>query len=188
MQLRTLGAIFPSSAPHTNPQGTSHRSWRGRRDGTEEQCGEISVDTTPSQGEARPRAQLRGRKLPPGREEAPSWAEGHPAAESGRGGEGRLLSTTLQSPPTPGHAVQTHLQRVHHTIGQHGHLPGHRLDALLKLGDVSRGQHIPQGHAACKRREGVTQRLQEALPSPQGPPARLAGPPGAYSAPGPPAP
>ena len=30
MQLRTLGAIFPSSAPHTNPQGTSHRSWRGR--------------------------------------------------------------------------------------------------------------------------------------------------------------
>lgn len=36
------------------------------------------------------------------------------------------------------------LQRIHHTIGQHSHLPGHRLDTLLKLGNVSCGKHIPQ--------------------------------------------
>lgn len=41
------------------------------------------------------------------------------------------------------------LQRIHHTIGQHSHLPSHRLDTLLKLGNVSCGEHIPQRYASC---------------------------------------
>lgn len=45
---------------------------------------------------------------------------------------------------------QPHLQRVHHTVGQHGHLPGHRLDTLLKLGNVRRGEHVAQRYATCK--------------------------------------
>ena len=45
---------------------------------------------------------------------------------------------------------QPHLQRIHHTIGQHGHLPGHRPDTLLKLGNVSGGQHVPQRHTTCQ--------------------------------------
>lgn len=40
--------------------------------------------------------------------------------------------------------TQPHLQRIHHSIGQHSHLPSHRLDTLLKLGNVSCGEHIAQ--------------------------------------------
>lgn len=70
---------------------------------------------------------------------------------------------------------QPHLQRIHHTIGQHGHLPGHRLDTLLKLGNVSCGQHVPQRHTTCQSKgKGDPEPSRKPFPV-QGAPALLAG-------------
>lgn len=77
---------------------------------------------------------------------------GYPAAVSGCG-EGQPPALLFRPLPLQGKEPPPHLQRIHHTIGQHCHLPGHRLDTLLKLGNVSCGEHIPQRYVACKSKE-----------------------------------
>lgn len=115
---------------------------------------------------------------------APSQAEGATLRLS-LGVVGKAaFSLPLQSPPHPGHPVRLTCKEFITPAGQHGHLPGHRLDAPCFAGACQPWAAHSQGHAACKRREGVTQRPQE-TPSPQGPPARLAGPPGVPTRPGP---
>lgn len=77
---------------------------------------------------------------------------GYPVAVSGCG-EGQPPALLFRPLPLQVKEPPPHLQRIHHTIGQHSHLPGHRLDTLLKLGNVSCGEHIPQRYAACKSKE-----------------------------------
>lgn len=71
-------------------------------------------------------------------------------------------------PPLPqAKQPQPHLQRIHHTIGQHSHLPSHRLDALLKLGNVSCGEHIAQGYTTCKSKgKGGSEPCSKPCPGP----------------------
>lgn len=104
----------------------------------------ISVDTSPVSGRGPAPTQLRKDTVLQEERSAPSQAEGHPAAGLGAVGK---AEPSQHYPPVSSHPrsrSQTHLQRVHHAIGQHGHLPGHRLDTLLKLGDVSQwAAHSP---------------------------------------------
>lgn len=101
---------------------------------------------------------------PPGKGKALPQAEGLPG---GSVWMWRRPASTLLFRPLPLQVKEPppHLQRIHHTIGQHCHLPSHRLDALLKLGNVSCGEHIPQRYVACKSKErGDPKACKEALP------------------------